>query len=406
VSKLLQDITTGRLRRKRGAGGFDDLDLSDDESAHARRREAKRREFAKMRRELLVNSDERLGKIAEDPKKVAFLKALEDRDDEDDVNLDLEFHEADPESQSQSQSQPQEIATEAVPNSGDLTLEAEAKPADREPLQPAQADALNRAAPVPERRRKAVNDRRPQTLAEIRESVSFLVEDPVDPYANGDDSDSDAEAHENLDQAAANAFMESLDADDADDDMDDFVVQDEDREEPLGDKSIFKKPNLPASRAPGPLRRTESRGPVVDRLSLMRQSSSSTSGSTASSNGKLAFFTSSSASTSFKVPSLLRRATSNSSFGSSNEKVSATGVTTMTERGSAGSDKEMIRKGAGGQKSSVGYYRNSRAQQRDEAMKKRLAAGNATGAVEKAVKGKKMGGGGVLGGLVKRNSWQ
>lgn len=80
VAKLLKDITTGALRRRRNADDEFDLDDSDDELL-ARRRE-KQREFARMRKALLA--DEKIGEIAENPKKAAFFRAVEDRDDDDD----------------------------------------------------------------------------------------------------------------------------------------------------------------------------------------------------------------------------------------------------------------------------------------------------------------------------------
>jgi mediator of replication checkpoint protein 1 len=58
VDKLYRDITTGMLRRKRGAD-LDDLSDSDDEAAERRRR--KQLEFARMRKALL--EDEHIGKI-------------------------------------------------------------------------------------------------------------------------------------------------------------------------------------------------------------------------------------------------------------------------------------------------------------------------------------------------------
>ena len=355
-----------------------------------------------MRRELLVNSDERIGKIAQDPKKNAFLHAIEDRDDEEEVDLDLEYHESNEESQSQSQT------VEAVQQdpSPELQVVSQKDKQSRElvnkqPLEPTGPDTLNRASTGTNSRRKGMPGRRPQTLAEIRDSVSFLIEDPVDARAPVSDSESDTEAQENLDQKDADAFADELDGVDVDDDddMDDFIVQDE---EPTVEKSIFKKPGMPASRAPFTERRTKPRGPVVDRLSLMRQSSSSTSASSGS--GKMAFFTSSAGSgSSFKVPSLLRRATTNSSLNS-DTSISATGVTTKTERGAAGSEKEMIRKGTGGQKSSVGYYQNSRVQQREEQMRRRLT-GKGRDETGKSARSK-FGSGGLLGSLVKKDSWE
>src|SRR5258706_2675671 len=88
VEKLYKDITTGMLRRKRGQ----DYDLSDSDDGGEARRRMKRREFAKMRKALL--EDERIGKIAENPKKLAFLHAIEDRDEDDEVDFLEEFVES------------------------------------------------------------------------------------------------------------------------------------------------------------------------------------------------------------------------------------------------------------------------------------------------------------------------
>jgi mediator of replication checkpoint protein 1 len=61
IDKLYKDITTGGLRRKRGAD-LDDLDEDSDDEAQERRRR-KQREFARMRKALL--EDENIGKIGE-----------------------------------------------------------------------------------------------------------------------------------------------------------------------------------------------------------------------------------------------------------------------------------------------------------------------------------------------------
>jgi len=60
VSKLFKDIANGGLRRKRGAE-MELWDSDDEDEAAQRRRAAKQREFAKMRKALLA--DENLGKI-------------------------------------------------------------------------------------------------------------------------------------------------------------------------------------------------------------------------------------------------------------------------------------------------------------------------------------------------------
>lgn len=384
MSKLLKDITTGALRRKRGVG--DELDLSDEEDEAARRRETKRREFARMRRELL--KDEAVGKIAEDKKKEAFLKSIEDREAAED-DEDLDFDEAETqEDESQSQQAAQTESTE-VPNAGSNVLEVNSNKRKR-PLEQSTADTMNRLASALRHAtgRASTVNRKPSTLAEIRESVSFLIEEPdsqstTPRYPSSDEEDQDPEAYVDLDRHLQ--AVDEIVEDDDGEDLGDFIVDDSQEEQ------VFKKPQLPPSRAPFAERRTKIN--VVDRRSLLRQSSSSSS-SSISATSKMAFFTSraSGLTDAFasKAPSLLRRATTNSSFGSST--MSATGVTVTTERGAPGQEKEMIRKGAAGSRNAVNY----RVKPKEEQMKSRVAAKKA-----KTTKA----GGGFLGGLFRGDSW-
>ncbi|KAJ2972685.1 hypothetical protein NUW58_g9134 [Xylaria curta] len=82
VDKLFRDITTGMLRKRRRGGDGHDFDLSDSDDGGEARRRMKRRQFAKMQKALFA--DERIGKIAENPRNAAFLKSIEDikKDDE------------------------------------------------------------------------------------------------------------------------------------------------------------------------------------------------------------------------------------------------------------------------------------------------------------------------------------
>jgi hypothetical protein len=133
----------------------------------------------------------------------------------------------------------------------------------------------------------------------------------------------------------------------------------------------------------------------------------------------MAFYSASSTATvSFdKVPSLLRRATTNSSLGSMSgregtEKVSATGVMTNTgrterERGKAGDDREFIRKGSGGRRNAVNY----RPTVKEEKMSQRAGIAKKSAALAKG-KGKKAAaasgsgaGSGFLGALFRQDSW-
>ncbi|KIW43006.1 uncharacterized protein PV06_04159 [Exophiala oligosperma] len=396
VSKLMKDITTGALRRKRGN---DDLDLSDEEDAVNRRREAKRRESARMRRELL--KDEAVGKIAEDKKKEAFLRSIEDRDVSDgEDSFDLP------------QTQPEEESQENAAESGEQgTTQTAAQITDGshdQPLEQAKESRLNQIkrrgggggrAPVP-------LGRRPATLAEIRESVSFLIEEPDSQAATIDlglsDSEDEPEAYVNLDRHFQEAEADE-NAEDGDD-LGDFVVDDdgragEDEDADADGGSSFKKPGIPYSetRAPYSERRTkERRTNVVNRLSMLRQASSSSSSS--SGTTKMAFYTSTTTSVSFgKVPSLLRRATTNSSLGSMAEGASATGVTLQKpERGKANEEREFVRKAGGGRRNAVNY----RPTVKEEKMSQRA------GIVKKtAVMKSKKGGDGFLGGLFRQDSW-
>jgi mediator of replication checkpoint protein 1 len=387
VSKLLKDITTGALRRKRGN---DDLDLSDEEDAVVRRREAKRREFAKMRRELL--KDEAVGKIAEDKKKEAFLRSIEDRPNSDDDDDDFDR----PETQPEEDSQTKDGQNTPLNQRGEgNTFEALRDTASQPPAT-AGASKLNQGVQIGRRSGMQIN-RKPGTLAEIRESVSFLIEEPDSQAGTIDlglsDSDDDAEAYVDLDRhfQAAEADENAEEAND----LGDFIVDDDDGQPER--ETTFKKPALPTSesRAPFSERRTRERVNVVNRLSMLRQQSSSGTSNTT----KMAFYTStSSANSSFgKVPTLLRRATTNSSLGSMagrDENVSATGVVTnKTERGKASDEKTFVRKGTGGRRNAVNY----RPTVREEKMSQR--AGVAKKAAAKAKKG------GFLGGLLNGGSW-
>ena len=340
-----------------------------------------------MRRELL--KDEALGKIAEDRKKEAFLKSIEDLEEADDDDDDLEVDTVDTqEKDSQSQQPAQDGPAEAEKVAPD-PLSANSNKRKR-PLEPSAADVLNRLPPSLRRTNFKAGraNRKPSTIAEIRESVSFLIEEPdsqstTPQHGSSDEEDGDPEAYINLDRHLRAADENEDDGED----LGDFIIDDSQ------DNDGFKKPQLPPSRAPFTERRTKAN--VVDRRSLLRQTSSSSSAASATS--KMAFFTSkngSSESFTFKVPSLLRRATTNSSFGSaSNLNVSATGVSVATERGAPDQEKEVIRKGAGGRRNAV----NFRVKPKEEQMKSRVAA--------KKGKTAKAGGSGFLGGLFRGNSW-
>ncbi|KAL3442540.1 MRC1-like domain-containing protein [Aspergillus insuetus] len=321
VAKLLKDITTGALRRRRGNDDEFDLDDSDDEIL-ARRRQ-KQREFARMRNALLA--DGKIGEIAENPKKAAFFKAIEDRDDEDDVSFDFLGYE-------------QEGSTQDDPSSQDATTEAQSNnPQDesnkrKRPLEPAAEDVNNRPPPHLRRKPASAMSKKPATLAEIRETVSFLTERP-----EYDSFQDDASVDEEEDEQHAG---------DGDDDE-----ETEEAEEQL----MSAQQREPSVARSNPHR---TRGPVVDRLALLRQASSN-SATSASSNTRFAFQTGAGndkvGSFGFRPP-ILRKTTTASSSSSS---TSASDSSRVTKAGGA----SLAKKGA------VNYYTAAREREREKQLR-------------------------------------
>ncbi|KAI6709894.1 hypothetical protein JHW43_007568 [Diplocarpon mali] len=298
VEKLYRDITNGTLRRKRGA----DFDLSDSDDGGDAKQRRKRKEFAKMRKALLA--DEKIGKIAENPKRQAFLRAIEDRGSEDEMDFLDDFAEQEEGTDSQSQSQGEGAQTAPDSQPACMSLSKRKHTDDT-------ADCQNRAPPFLRRTKPA---KRPSNLSEIRESLSSLIEDPNDVHKPSDcGSDSEDELE---------------------------VEDDNDLSRPCKEKN---KEN----RDPFALRRTKI--PIVDRISLKRASSSSVSEST-----KLAFAVSS-ATPGFKVPPLLRRATTNNSIASSTSSSVSGGTLSVTERMAGGAGSEGVRRG-GGKNSGVNFF--------------------------------------------------
>ncbi|GFN17870.1 uncharacterized protein AtWU_07672 [Aspergillus tubingensis] len=375
VAKLLKDITTGALRRRRNADDEFDLDDSDDELL-ARRRE-KQREFARMRKALLA--DEKIGEIAENPKKAAFFRAVEDRDDDDDdVGFDFldEPQEStqtdDPSSQDNNNTTPQ--PNDTVTNNRKRPLDHTTDPSDPQSLPPRPPPHLRRTKPV------SAMSKKPATLAEIRETLSFLTETH--------DYDS---FHEDA----------SIDMDDMDMDMDMENDTDEDGDDPLStaahqqDGAQEPQPKdqqqqqqqqpLPPSQRQHP-RRT--RGPVVDRLALLRQASSNSAntnsstttnssgaGATAPGGNRMAFHSGSSGAAELsgfaRPPPLVRRTTA-SSTGSSTSIGSMSSRTSKGTGSSSSTSKSgnVSSSGKGGGKSgAVNYYTAARERERERQLR-------------------------------------
>ncbi|KAH7326167.1 MRC1-like domain-containing protein [Stachybotrys elegans] len=238
VEKLFKDITTGMLRRKRGA----DYDLSDSDDGGEARRRMKRRQFEKMRKALY--SDERVKKMAENPGNQAFLRTIEDRNSDDEMDfLDVMEEPEVEESQSQEESGAQQ---QTIP--------------DSQPGKPLGTAPENRTTNP----RRSNGGRKPSNIGEVRRTLSNLLDEPHGSIIPATEAGSDSE----------------------------------DEGRPGSSRSDKENQGPNACRRPAA---------VVDRISLKRNSSSSLSNG----NTRMAFAAASSSST-FKVPALLRRATTNS----------------------------------------------------------------------------------------------
>lgn len=290
AQKLYKDITTGGLRRKQ-ANMFD-LDEDEDDLA-VRRRQMRQREEARKRKLLL--QDDNIAGLAEGKHskgRDAFLKAIADDDDRDDDILDLSDDGEDESSATQTDSQ-----------------KSQQVDATTGPLRPISGNkrrlenAPEGRPPAKERRTQASAFRAPTSLAEVRESVSFLLDEPhaptVGPSVLEVDSESDKEDVEEEQQQA--------------NDDEDAVQEEVNRQNDGGyapDRIAMPPPRLPASQ-----RRTAAKPAVVDRLSLKRGSSA-----TESAHSRTAW--AAPANGGFKVPSLLRRATTNTAFNTNERGIS------------------------------------------------------------------------------------
>jgi mediator of replication checkpoint protein 1 len=217
-----------------------------------------------MRKALL--EDENIGKIAENPKKSAFLRALEDRDEDDDIDfLDGEIQvDSVPDSQNaQGSEAPEAQNVSPVIQPSDQAHQQHAGP----------TTAGHKTSRLSHRRLGIeVSMTRPTTMTEIRESVSFLVDEPLVPDSQRSDSEDEDDDAMDVDATIATSRQE-------------------------GSREVLRMS-------------------VVNRLSTVSTEKEDH-------DGPMAFHAPTSTSTSsFKVPSLLRRATnlsstSNSSSGAS-----------------------------------------------------------------------------------------
>ncbi|RAL59034.1 hypothetical protein DID88_009063 [Monilinia fructigena] len=292
IQKLYNDLSKGTFRRKRGA----DYDLSDSDDGGEARQRRKRAAESRKRKALLA--DEKLGKIAQNPKREAFLRAIEDRGSDDEMGFLDDFQERD-DTTSDSQSQTQN--DESQQPLQNQTGEAMGPPKRKH------SDSAGYVRPPPHLRRTG---KKPSNLSEVRESLSSLIEDPhamTTTIDLGSDSDDDLEIEGGPEQGSQK------------------------------------------NRDPFAVRRTGIS--IIDRIQLKRQSSSNV----AANNERLAFAAPSSQPGHRVVP-LLRKATTNSSILSG---TSSTGVSTgmsATERMAGGKDEGSgIRRG-GGKNSGVNSF--------------------------------------------------
>ncbi|KAG5965896.1 hypothetical protein E4U57_003480 [Claviceps arundinis] len=312
VEKLFKDLSKGMLRRKRGA----DFDLSDSDSDGEARKRMKRRQFAKMQKALF--SDERVKKIAENPGNQAFLRSIEDHgSDVDDVdildgsdspsqtNVDSQQAQDDDDKENQTQG----ASSAVIPDSQ--------AHASRGPSMGLSENHSFRAHP-----RRSKGGKKPSHIGQVRETLSSLLDERYGSVIPATETTSDTE--------------------DEDEDEDDNADPSSSNKENQAPRPIPPPP---------PFHRLPTAPPtIVNRIGAMRRSSSN---SNSSSSTRMAFATPSAISScpSFKVPPLLRRATTNSSFA--NASASGAGA----EIGTAGGFGEAakIKKGAG-KKSGIGGF--------------------------------------------------
>lgn len=278
IADLYKKIQTGGLRRHAGGQGFD---MSDSEDEAETRQRKKRAAFQQQTRALLA--DDRVKALHKDQKKKAFFNSLADFADEGDydfLDMPAEIGLNAPDSQSQEESKEGEGMEDVIPDS--QTADAAAMPAPFNPLKRKSPELQKENRPPPNMRRTAASDkltRKPITLADVQNSVSELLDDPriIIPDSQ---------------------YSESEDDDDT------------------------PAPNTTTRR-------------VVDRLTLSR---TSTMEETASGDANLAFYapSRSAAGPGFRVPSLIRQATSNLSTTSQRSSGASTPTETAVRRGGTG----------------------------------------------------------------------
>jgi mediator of replication checkpoint protein 1 len=241
--------------------------------------------------------------IAENPKKSAFLKAIEDREDDDGIDYLGEMDEAATDSQAEG-TQDEQIAASQAGHSA--PAEAANTSLKRKLPEDFAVNKDNIRTDMSHRRRPAADHGftvKPVGIAELRESISMLIDEPLVPNSQASDA-----------------------SDDEEEDEEPHVRQ---RRNDGNGSAVL----------------TAVRASVINRLTVSRQNSMDTEDNDTS--GPVAFHSSTSTVGMFKIPSLLRRATTNLS----NASTSSTGTTTPTH---ASGNENAVRMG-GSKKSNIHF---------------------------------------------------
>lgn len=236
----------------------------------------KRRQFAKMQRTLYA--DERISKVAENPRNQAFMRTIEDRGSDDDMDFIFAPPPPPPGAESQETQASSTSPAVVIPNS-----------------QP-------QAAPVSNPRRTKTG-KKPSNIGEIRESLSNLLDEPFNP---------------------SSSLIPATEAGSSDDEGD----------RPQSSHSNSSASSNKENRNP---RRSKPAPAIVDRITLKRNSSTASSTSklaftsaTTSGTSASGSAAASASSSTFKVPALLRRATTNSLLSTTSSSSATSSITAHT----------------------------------------------------------------------------
>ena len=278
-----------------------------------------------MRKALLT--DEKLEKIAENPKQQAFFSAVADYAADDEVM----FLDDDDDDDEGSQSQPIEL---------DSASTKRKRENGEEGAEPAQAEQGGSMPPPKSRRTNRSN---PRSALDIKRTLSSLLDEP-------EEHDEPDAIHDSQPHAVYGAYsaarLQSPSESDKENESD-MEFEDED---------VLPPPDAtpPKARSPPRHHRTapnDNKRAVIDRMALKRASSSTNNLANITSGARLAFQAIPTNNTSFKAPSLLRRATTNASIGSNEGNFAEkSGVAEIT-----GANKQGVKMG-GSKKSSVNWH--------------------------------------------------